>query len=361
MSPAIDSNSRDSWGRSTPLLSARFIDPFTRRMVRLSTLNPRLGEADPMPTKILAIDDSKTMRLAIKITFAAEDAEVVAVSRGSEALARAKQMPADVLLVDHALASGEPSGFDVCRSVKADPEAAHLPVVLMIPAHGGVGAADVQACGADASLRKPFETQELIDTVARVVGQAVSRSSAAGVEVARATATSAAASSPTAPVARIQPRPPSGPTAAASASGDRARPAASAAASSPAAAAAPGSAETPAARPAVTSQPSRPPIGSPPVTATPRDPAAVEAGPIPIAIPIPFAPANAPTPKMLERLRAAAPGSAAEGLDPQAVAALLRLSHEVVEQVVWEVVPDLAAEILEQRAQQELRARADAE
>jgi hypothetical protein len=27
-----------------------------------------------MPTKILAIDDSKTMRLAIKITFAAEDA-----------------------------------------------------------------------------------------------------------------------------------------------------------------------------------------------------------------------------------------------------------------------------------------------
>jgi CheY-like chemotaxis protein len=53
-----------------------------------------------MPTKILAIDDSKTMRLAIKITFSAEDAEVVAVSKGSEAVARAKQIGADVVLVD---------------------------------------------------------------------------------------------------------------------------------------------------------------------------------------------------------------------------------------------------------------------
>jgi CheY-like chemotaxis protein len=69
-----------------------------------------------MPTKILAIDDSKTMRLAIKITFAAEDCEVVAVSKGSEAVARAKQMPADVLIVDANLAAGEPSGYDVARA-----------------------------------------------------------------------------------------------------------------------------------------------------------------------------------------------------------------------------------------------------
>jgi hypothetical protein len=50
---------------------------------------------------------------------------------------------------------------------------------------------------------------------------------------------------------------------------------------------------------------------------------------------------------MLERLKAAAgTNGAAAGLDPAAVRALLALSQEVVEQIVWEVVPDLAEEII---------------
>ena len=68
---------------------------------------------------------------------------------------------------------------------------------------------------------------------------------------------------------------------------------------------------------------------------------------IPIAVPIPFAPAGSPTPGMLKRLQAA--GGAASGLDPKAVEALLALSRDVVEQVVWEVVPDLAEHALKQR------------
>ena len=68
---------------------------------------------------------------------------------------------------------------------------------------------------------------------------------------------------------------------------------------------------------------------------------------IPIAVPIPFTSAGSPTPGMLKRLQAA--GGAASGLDPKAVEALLALSRDVVEQVVWEVVPDLAEHALKQR------------
>ncbi|NJK31859.1 MAG: response regulator, partial [Deltaproteobacteria bacterium] len=118
-----------------------------------------------MPTKILAIDDSKTMRLAIKITFAAEDAQVVAVSKGSEAIPRAKQIGADVVLVDHTLAPSEPSGFQVVQELKANPATANIPVIMMIPARGGVSEADAQAAGADATIGKPFDTQELIAKV----------------------------------------------------------------------------------------------------------------------------------------------------------------------------------------------------
>jgi hypothetical protein len=65
---------------------------------------------------------------------------------------------------------------------------------------------------------------------------------------------------------------------------------------------------------------------------------------IPIATPIPFAPADAPTAGMLKRLQAA--GGAGAGLDPKTVQALLSLSRDVIEQVVWEVVPDMAEQIL---------------
>ena len=51
---------------------------------------------------------------------------------------------------------------------------------------------------------------------------------------------------------------------------------------------------------------------------------------------------------MLKRLQEAG-GGAAAGLDPAAVKALLALSHEVVEQVVWEVVPELAEQIIRQQ------------
>src|SRR5215470_12900223 len=102
-----------------------------------------------MPTKILAIDDSKTMRLAIKITFAAEDAEVTAVSKGSEAVVRAKQMVADVVLVDATLAAGEPSGYDVCSQLKSDGATAGIPVIILASGQTGVDAAKLKACGAD--------------------------------------------------------------------------------------------------------------------------------------------------------------------------------------------------------------------
>lgn len=326
-----------------------------------------------MPTKILAIDDSKTMRLAIKITFAAEDAKVTAVSKGSEAVARAKQMQADVVLVDHALAAGEPTGFEVVQALKSNPATSSIPVIMLVPARGGVSDADVQAAGADGYIGKPFDTQELIGKVGAVLSRGASRPAATpaaapaparaparapttGTTPARPPATAPAASKPAA--ARSPAKPAAKPAAAKPvAAKPAAKPAAPSRAPANKPAAKPANSRPPAsaraAKPATraapvpgTRSPARP-------SAAPARPAAsarpsVGVGKIPIAVPIPFAPADDPTPGMLERLRAAGNGAAA-GLDPAAVQALLRLSQEVVEQVVWEVVPELAEEIIRQK------------
>jgi CheY-like chemotaxis protein len=317
-----------------------------------------------MPTKILAIDDSKTMRLAIKITFAAEDAEVTAVSKGSEAIARAKQLGADVVLVDANLAAGEPSGYDVCEQLKADADTAKTPVLLLVSNQGGVDAARLKRCGADGFIAKPFETQELIDKVAELIGRGASAPAVAVVASApavapvppvAAAAPVAAAPAPVAPAvaapAVAAPRvavapPPSAktvPLVGAPTPGVRppvapvAPPAAAEVRSAPTA---PGPARLqPAARPAPT----------PIAVATPG--AGTDA-PIPIAIPIPFTAASDPTPGILARLKAQ--GAATAGLDPKVAAAIIALSREVLEAVAWEVVPELAEQIV--RAQAEAKA-----
>lgn len=358
-----------------------------------------------MPTKILAIDDSKTMRLAIKITFAAEDAKVTAVSKGSEAVARAKQMQADVILVDHKLGDGEPSGLEVVAALKANAATANIPVILLVPAKGGVNEAQITAAGADAYIGKPFDSQDLIDKVAASLGRAVAKPAAAAKPVAAAAAAvappaataarkpaatppaatpvaappvAAAAKPPVAtPPAAVPPvatppaaarKPAATPAVPAAAAKPAAVPAAAAAkpAAVPAAAKPVAPAPTPARTPAATPAPTPSPVAAKPApaaakpaatpaaatpAATPmaaRAPAGGVPAQIPIAMPIPFTAANSPTPGMLERLKAAG-GGAAAGLDPGAIRALLQLSHEVVEQIVWEVVPDLAEEIIKQK------------
>lgn len=284
-----------------------------------------------MPTKILAIDDSKTMRLAIKITFAAEDCEVVAVSKGSEAVARAKQMPADVLIVDAVLAAGEPSGYDVARQLRADPETAHIPVLILVSHQTGIDEAQVSASGANGAMTKPFDTQELMEKVnALVSGKAVASKAAPArqpVSIPAAQPRPAPVAQPAQPIQATRPAPALATPAPKQAPFSPAKPAAASVA--------------PSGAPSQAGQGSRLPAAFTSVEDM--------ANKIPIAVPIPFTSASSPTPGMLKRL-ATAGGSAASGLDPKAVEALLALSRDVVEQVVWEVVPDMAEQVLKSRA-----------
>ena len=160
-----------------------------------------------MPTKILAIDDSKTMRLAVKITFAAEDADVTSVSKGSDAVARAKQLAPDVILVDAALGDGEPSGYEVCQALKSDPDTQGTPVLLMVSNQSGVDQGQFDAVGADGFINKPFDTQDLIDKVAAAAGSTSKPATAAAKPAPRPAPRPAPAPAPAPPRPTAAPKP----------------------------------------------------------------------------------------------------------------------------------------------------------
>ena len=81
-----------------------------------------------MTATLLAIDDSKTMRKVLEITFAGEDYRTVLSESASDALAKLRSERPAVVLLDAIL--GDVNGYDLCQRIwhlagkhllKADP------------------------------------------------------------------------------------------------------------------------------------------------------------------------------------------------------------------------------------------------
>ena len=116
-----------------------------------------------MAKKILLAEDSITMQKVVQMTFAAEGFTGTPVSTADGAIQQARELTPDVLIAD--LSMEGKNGYDICSAVKADPDLGGIPVLLL---HGNAVPYDAnkgKAAKADGEITKPFETQALIDKV----------------------------------------------------------------------------------------------------------------------------------------------------------------------------------------------------
>ena len=74
-----------------------------------------------MPSTVLAVDDSVTMRRVLEITFAGPDFNVITVDSADAALAKLKSVKADVVVTDTTL--DPKNGYDLCKQIKAQSRA----------------------------------------------------------------------------------------------------------------------------------------------------------------------------------------------------------------------------------------------
>ena len=112
-------------------------------------------------TKVLIVDDDRTIREVLRAMLGYEGCVVVDVPDGESALAVADEIDPDVVLLDLTMPGMD--GLDVCRRLKARPDP---PKVVVITARDT--AADElrgRAAGADAFLRKPFSPLAVLDVV----------------------------------------------------------------------------------------------------------------------------------------------------------------------------------------------------
>jgi CheY-like chemotaxis protein len=259
-------------------------------------------------TTLLAVDDSKTMRKVIEITFAGEGFKTVVAANAAEAVAKAQSEHPQIALVDAALEGT--NGYDLCRQIKgASPSTV---VVLLSNKAQPYDKARGAASGADDFMDKPFDTQQMIDKVVALAKRGAQAPAVAAVPVA-----------PVVPAPVVQPL-------AAKPDAGRQRVQTLAYGSS-----------TPV-PPQTTAAPAVKPLAAAPAFGAR---AATQPGTAAYSPPAPaVAPAPAPAPAAMGN------GAHAEfasklgglGLTPAQIEGVLSLSREVVEKVVWEVVPSLA-------------------
>ena len=122
-----------------------------------------------MSHTLLLADDSVTVQRVIELTFADEGFKVVSFSDGDEVVGYlgAGNTP-DVILADTTMPARD--GYDVAAWVRGQTSLAAVPVVLMTGAFEPIDQRRAEACQADAVLVKPFEPQQVVSLVKRMLG-----------------------------------------------------------------------------------------------------------------------------------------------------------------------------------------------
>ncbi len=114
--------------------------------------------------KILVIDDEALIRTIMCDMLEGTGYNVVVAPSGEEGLQKAKVERPDCILLDIMMPGMD--GYETCSALKADPDLAHIPV-LLTSASSDVRIVDqAERVGAINVLQKPFRFEQLQHAVA---------------------------------------------------------------------------------------------------------------------------------------------------------------------------------------------------
>jgi two-component system, cell cycle response regulator len=117
--------------------------------------------------KILSVDDSKTIRLIVKRTFAPYDCVVCEATNGEEGLAAAAAQKPDLIVLDITMPVMD--GVTMLTKLRETPELKDIPVIMLTAESGRENVAYIAKLGVRDYLVKPFKDDQLIEKVKRVL------------------------------------------------------------------------------------------------------------------------------------------------------------------------------------------------
>jgi CheY-like chemotaxis protein len=124
-----------------------------------------------MSSKILVVDDEALVRNMMCDGLAAAGYATLAVSSGEGALQVVQAERPACILLD--IMMPDLDGYDTCAALKADPQTASIPVLLVSATTGARVMEQAKRVGAAAVLRKPVRMDELRRAISQVLGASV--------------------------------------------------------------------------------------------------------------------------------------------------------------------------------------------
>lgn len=120
-----------------------------------------------MGKRVLVVDDDRVIQQLLEVNLELEGYEVVATAAdGKEALEKIAELKPDLVILD--IMMPKMDGLEVCRRLRADPDLADIPVILLSARAQDMDIREGLEIGASAYLTKPFDPVELLEVVGRL-------------------------------------------------------------------------------------------------------------------------------------------------------------------------------------------------
>jgi CheY-like chemotaxis protein len=120
--------------------------------------------------RVLVVDDDDVIRQLITVNLELEGFDVVPAVDGQDALEKVKDAQPRVVTLDVMMPRLD--GWETAARLRSDPETAHIKVILLSARAQEADLQRGERIGVDAYLTKPFDPDELIDLVRRLMGEA---------------------------------------------------------------------------------------------------------------------------------------------------------------------------------------------
>ena len=117
---------------------------------------------------ILAVDDSASMRQMVVFTLKGAGYDVVEAADGVQALSKAKSTKVDLVLTDVNMPNMD--GISLIRELRKLPNYKFTPILTLTTESAPEKKAEGKAAGATGWIVKPFNPNQLLATVKKVLG-----------------------------------------------------------------------------------------------------------------------------------------------------------------------------------------------
>jgi two-component system chemotaxis response regulator CheY len=117
---------------------------------------------------ILCVDDSASIRQMVKLTLSGAGYQILQASDGAEGLAKARETTVNLVVTD--LNMPVMNGLGLIRELRKLPAYRGVPIIFLTTESDASLKQQAKAAGATGWITKPFQQEQLVGVVKKVIG-----------------------------------------------------------------------------------------------------------------------------------------------------------------------------------------------